>query len=48
MNLIDWISANLPVDNPFICAIGLGFLVIVVHDFYSLFFSAIFSIFKKN
>lgn len=47
MNLVEWISANLPIDSPFVCAIALGFLVIVVHDFYSLLFSAIFSIFKK-
>lgn len=48
MTLIEWLENNLPLDNPFISAIALAFLIIVVHDFYSLLFSAVTTWFRKN
>ncbi len=48
MTVIEFIEANLPLDNPLICSIGLAIIFLIVYDFYHLFFSAVLSWFKKK
>lgn len=48
MGLIDWITANLPLDNPFITAVSLGILWLVIYDFYHLLFNSVLSWFRKS
>lgn len=49
MDLVNWISSNLPLDqsSPFLIAIALAIIFIVVYDFYHLLFSAVLSWFKR-
>lgn len=49
MNLVEFIELNIPTAcDPLISAVALGILWIVIHDFYHIVFSAMFSFFKKN
>ncbi len=47
MNLIELINKNIPLDNPFLSAICIGILFMILYDIYHLIFSSIFSWFKK-
>ncbi len=46
-SLIEIINKNLPLDNPFISAIALGILFMILYDLYHLIFSSVFSWFRK-
>lgn len=45
--IIDFINNNLPLENPFISAVALGILFLIIYDFYHLLFSAVLTWFKK-
>jgi len=47
MSLSDFVTKNLYTDNPLIQAICIGFLFVIVYDFYHLLHSAILSWFKR-
>lgn len=48
MTLIEFIEANLPLDEPIICAVCLGIIFIISYDFYHMLFSAVLSWFKRK
>lgn len=47
MNLVDFIKNNLYTDDPFIQAICIGILFMILYDFYHLLHSSICSWFKR-
>lgn len=47
MNIGDWVTANLYNGDTIINAIVIGFLFVIVYDFYHTLTSAIFSLFKR-
>lgn len=47
MSLIEFINANLFLDDPLVASISLGIIFVVVHDFYHCLQSAVLSWFKK-
>ncbi len=48
MSIIDFINANLPLDEPIIAAVALGIIFLLCYDFYHLLFSSVLSWFKKK
>lgn len=47
MSLVDFINANVYMDEPLVAAVCIGIIFIVVHDFYHCLQSAVLSWFKK-
>lgn len=47
MTLVDFIEKNLYTADPLIQSICLGFLFLIIYDFYHLFFSSILTWFNK-
>lgn len=48
MNLIEFIEANIPLDNPLLASVCLFIIFLVVYDFYHYLISAVLSWFKKR
>lgn len=48
MTIIEFINANLPLDEPIITAVCLGIIFILIYDFYHMLFSAVLSWFKRK
>lgn len=47
MTIIEFIENNLPLDNPFISAVALAIIFLIVYDFYHILISSILTWFKK-
>lgn len=47
MTISEFITNNLPADEPVLSAIGLGIIFLVSYDMYHMLFSAVLSHFKK-
>lgn len=48
MNVFEWLQSIIPSDVPeLVQALGIALIIILIYDTYHLFFSAVFSLFKK-
>lgn len=48
MTIIEFIEANLPLDNPLITSVSLFIIFVVIYEFFHYLFSAVLSWFKKK
>lgn len=48
MTIIEFIEANLPLDNPLITSVSLFIIFLVIYDFYHYLISSVLSWFKRK
>lgn len=48
MNVFEWLYSIIPADCPeLVQSLGIALIIVLIYDTYHLFFSAVFSLFKK-